>query len=68
MGVLRQRSIGVVTRLSNDPVADALAAAAEIAARSPSGVRGDNQFMNRISATCWPQESIIDFFSYSYEQ
>ncbi len=42
-------TLGVVTRLSNDPVADALAAAAEIAGRSPSAVRGAKQLINRLS-------------------
>jgi enoyl-CoA hydratase/carnithine racemase len=32
-------ALGLVTRLSNDPVADALAAAREIAGRSPDAVR-----------------------------
>jgi enoyl-CoA hydratase/carnithine racemase len=42
-------SLGVVTRLSNDPVADAMVAAAEIAGRSPSAVRGAKQLINRLS-------------------
>ena len=42
-------ALGVVTRLSNDPVAEALAAAAEIAGRSPSAVRGAKQLINRLS-------------------
>ena len=42
-------TLGVVTRLSNDPVADALVAAAEIAGRSPSAVRGAKQLINRLS-------------------
>jgi enoyl-CoA hydratase/carnithine racemase len=42
-------TLGVVTRLSNDPVAEALAAAAEIAGRSPSAVRGAKQLINRLS-------------------
>jgi enoyl-CoA hydratase/carnithine racemase len=42
-------TLGVVTRLSNDPVADALAAAADIAGRSPSAVRGAKQLINRLS-------------------
>ena len=45
-------TLGVVTRLSNDPVADALAAAAEIAGRSPSAVRGAKQLINRLSNAC----------------
>ena len=42
-------TFGVVTRLSHDPVADAMAAAAEIAGRSPSAVRGAKQLINRLS-------------------
>ena len=42
-------ALGVVTRLSNDPVAEALAAAADIAGRSPSAVRGAKQLINRLS-------------------
>ncbi|MGA1699261.1 MAG: crotonase/enoyl-CoA hydratase family protein, partial [Ilumatobacteraceae bacterium] len=42
-------TLGVVTRLSNDPVADAMAAATEIAGRSPSAVRGAKQLINRLS-------------------
>jgi enoyl-CoA hydratase/carnithine racemase len=42
-------TLGVVTRLSNDPVAEALAAAAEIACRSPSAVRGARELINRLS-------------------
>jgi enoyl-CoA hydratase/carnithine racemase len=42
-------TLGVVTRLSNDPVADAMEAAAEIAGRSPSAVRGAKQLINRLS-------------------
>lgn len=42
-------TLGVVTRLSNDPVADAMAAATEIVGRSPSAVRGAKQLINRLS-------------------
>ena len=42
-------TLGVVTRLSIDPVADAMVAAAEIAGRSPSAVRGAKQLINRLS-------------------
>ncbi len=42
-------TLGVVTRLSNDPVGDAMVAAAEIAGRSPSAVRGAKQLINRLS-------------------
>jgi enoyl-CoA hydratase/carnithine racemase len=42
-------TLGVVTRLSNDPVADAMVAATEIAGRSPSAVRGAKQLINRLS-------------------
>ena len=41
--------MGVVTRLSNYPVAEALAAAADIAGRSHSAVRGAKQLINRLS-------------------
>jgi len=41
--------LGLVTRLADDPVAEALAAAREIAGRSPSAVRGAKQLINRIS-------------------
>ena len=42
-------TLGVVTRLSNDPVVDAMAMAREIAGRSPSAVRGAKQLINRLS-------------------
>jgi enoyl-CoA hydratase/carnithine racemase len=42
-------ALGLVTRLSNDPVADALAVAREIAERSPDAVRGAKQLINRLS-------------------
>jgi enoyl-CoA hydratase/carnithine racemase len=42
-------ALGLVTRLSNDPVTDALAAAREIAGRSPDAVRGAKRLMNRLS-------------------
>jgi enoyl-CoA hydratase/carnithine racemase len=42
-------ALGLVTRLSNDPVADALAAAREIAGRSPDAVRGAKWLINRLS-------------------
>jgi enoyl-CoA hydratase/carnithine racemase len=42
-------ALGLVTRLSNDPVADALAVAREIAGRSPDAVRGAKQLINRLS-------------------
>jgi enoyl-CoA hydratase/carnithine racemase len=42
-------TLGVVTRISNDPVADAMVAAAEIAGRSPDAVRGAKQLINRLS-------------------
>jgi enoyl-CoA hydratase/carnithine racemase len=42
-------ALGLVTRLSNDPVADALAAAREIAGRSPDAVRGAKRLINRLS-------------------
>jgi enoyl-CoA hydratase/carnithine racemase len=42
-------ALGLVTRLSNDPVTDALAAAREIAGRSPDAVRGAKRLINRLS-------------------
>ncbi len=42
-------ALGLVTRLSNDPVADALAVAREIAGRSPDAVRGAKKLINRLS-------------------
>jgi enoyl-CoA hydratase/carnithine racemase len=42
-------ALGLVTRLSNDPVTDALAAAREIAGRSPEAVRGAKRLINRLS-------------------
>jgi enoyl-CoA hydratase/carnithine racemase len=42
-------ALGLVTRLSNEPVADALAAAREIAGRSPDAVRGAKRLINRLS-------------------
>jgi len=42
-------ALGLVTRLSNDPVADALAVAREIAGRSPEAVRGAKRLINRLS-------------------
>jgi enoyl-CoA hydratase/carnithine racemase len=42
-------ALGLVTRLSNEPVADALAAAREIAGRSPDAVRGAKWLINRLS-------------------
>jgi enoyl-CoA hydratase/carnithine racemase len=40
-------ALGLVTRLSDDPRADAMALAAEIAARSPHAVRGAKELLNR---------------------
>ena len=42
-------ALGLVTRVSNDPVADALAVAREIAGRSPEAVRGAKRLINRLS-------------------
>jgi enoyl-CoA hydratase/carnithine racemase len=42
-------ALGLVTRLSNDPVVDALAVAREIAGRSPDAVRGAKRLINRLS-------------------
>lgn len=41
--------IGVATRLSNDPLQDSLALAAEIAQRSPEAIRGAKQLLNRLA-------------------
>ena len=41
--------LGVATRLSNDPLNDALALAAEISQRSPDAIRGAKQLLNRIA-------------------
>jgi enoyl-CoA hydratase/carnithine racemase len=42
--------LGIATRLSDDPHADAMALAAEIAARSPHAVRGAKELFNRLSS------------------
>ncbi|MHB1128928.1 MAG: enoyl-CoA hydratase-related protein, partial [Ilumatobacteraceae bacterium] len=42
-------ALGVATRLSNDPLHDALALAAEIAQRSPEAIRGAKQLLNRMA-------------------
>jgi enoyl-CoA hydratase/carnithine racemase len=42
-------ALGLVTRLSNEPVVDALAVAREIAGRSPDAVRGAKRLINRLS-------------------
>ncbi len=44
-------SLGLVTRLSDTPLDDALGLAGEIAARSPGAVRGAKALFNRISAS-----------------
>jgi enoyl-CoA hydratase/carnithine racemase len=41
--------VGLVTHLSDDPHVDAMALAAEIAARSPEAVRGAKQLFNRLA-------------------
>jgi enoyl-CoA hydratase/carnithine racemase len=41
--------LGIATRLSDDPHADAMALAAEIAARSPHAVRGAKELFNRLA-------------------
>jgi enoyl-CoA hydratase/carnithine racemase len=41
--------LGIATRLSDDPHADAMALAAEIAARSPQAVRGAKELFNRLA-------------------
>jgi enoyl-CoA hydratase/carnithine racemase len=40
--------LGLVTRLSDDPYADAMALAAQIAAQSPGAVRGAKALFNRL--------------------
>ncbi|HEX6658269.1 MAG TPA: enoyl-CoA hydratase, partial [Ilumatobacter sp.] len=40
--------LGLATRLSDDPHADAMALAGEIAARSPGAVRGAKELFNRL--------------------
>jgi enoyl-CoA hydratase/carnithine racemase len=42
-------ALGLVTRLSDDPRAEALAMAAEIAARSPGAIRGSKALFNRLA-------------------
>ncbi len=42
--------LGLATRLSDDPHADAMALAGEIAARSPGAVRGSKELFNRMFA------------------
>lgn len=41
--------LGVATRLSNDPLRDALALATEIAQRSPEAIRGAKELLNRLA-------------------
>jgi len=41
--------LGLVTKLSNTPVDDAMAMAREIAGRSPDAVRGAKKLINRLS-------------------
>lgn len=41
--------LGIATRLSDDPHADAMALATEIAGRSPTAVRGAKELFNRLS-------------------
>lgn len=41
--------LGVATRLSNDPLNDALALATEISQRSPDAIRGAKQLLNRMA-------------------
>ena len=41
--------LGVATRLSNDPLHDALALATEIAQRSPEAIRGAKELLNRLA-------------------
>ncbi len=42
-------ALGIATRLSDDPRAEALAMAAEIAGRSPDAVRGAKELFNRLA-------------------
>jgi enoyl-CoA hydratase/carnithine racemase len=41
--------LGLVTRLSDDPKADAMTLAREIAGQSPGAVRGSKELFNRIA-------------------
>ena len=42
-------ALGLATRLSDDPLADAMALAAEIAERSPDAVRGAKRLFDRLA-------------------
>jgi enoyl-CoA hydratase/carnithine racemase len=44
------KELGIATRLSDDPHADAMAMAAEIAGRSPGAVRGAKDLFNRMTS------------------
>lgn len=53
----RQASaLGLVTRLSDDPRADAMALAAEVAARSPDAVRAAKRLINRLVSAGAPEQ------------
>lgn len=45
---LEALEMGLATRVSNTPLADALAMAAEIADRSPDAIRGSKELLNRL--------------------
>jgi enoyl-CoA hydratase/carnithine racemase len=48
--------LGLVTRLSDDPLADALVLAAEIAARSPDAIRAAKRLFNRMANDTAPEQ------------
>jgi enoyl-CoA hydratase/carnithine racemase len=50
-------ALGLVTRLANDPLAEALALADVIAANSPDAVRGAKRLFNQ-AWTCAPEEAL----------
>jgi enoyl-CoA hydratase/carnithine racemase len=49
-------ALGLATRLSDDPVADALVLAAEIAARSPDAIRATKRLFNRMANDTAPEQ------------
>jgi len=52
-------ALGLVTKLSNTPVDDAMAMAREIAGRSPDAVRGAKKLINRLSNAGATEREII---------
>jgi enoyl-CoA hydratase/carnithine racemase len=49
-------ALGLVTRLSDDPVADAVELASEIAARSPEAIRAAKRLFNRLANEAAPDQ------------